>query len=142
MSLTLTSSSARTHAAAQGRCTLVDAGPGDPEQLTLGALKAIQSATLLLVDDLVSDDIVNMAAPGARVIRVGKRGGCKSAPQSFIERLMIMAVHEGEHVVRLKGGDPLSLHLTSHRPPVDATASVPLDSPDRPPDAQQLILQP
>jgi uroporphyrin-III C-methyltransferase len=106
MSFTLTSSSTRTRAAAQGRCTLVGAGPGDPEQLTLKALRAIQSATLLLVDDLVSDDIVNMAAPGARVIRVGKRGGCKSTPQSFIERLMIMAVHEGENVVRLKGGDP------------------------------------
>ncbi len=90
----------------QGRCTLVGAGPGDPELLTLKALKAIQSATVLLVDDLVSDDIVAMAAPGARVIHVGKRGGCKSTPQSFIERLMIMAVREGEHVVRLKGGDP------------------------------------
>ncbi|WP_354401781.1 uroporphyrinogen-III C-methyltransferase [Variovorax sp. OAS795] len=89
-----------------GRCTLVGAGPGDPELLTLKALKAIQSATVLLVDDLVGDDIVAMASPGARVIHVGKRGGCKSTPQSFIERLMIMAVREGEHVVRLKGGDP------------------------------------
>ncbi|MGJ3700014.1 uroporphyrinogen-III C-methyltransferase [Variovorax sp. AFSI2.2] len=91
---------------AHGRCTLVGAGPGDPELLTIKALRAIQSATVLLVDDLVSDDIVAMAAPGARVIHVGKRGGCKSTPQSFIERLMIMAVREGEHVVRLKGGDP------------------------------------
>ena len=119
MSLTLTSSTPATRAAAaadresgahpvllQGRCTLVGAGPGDPELLTLKALRAIQSATVLLVDDLVSDDIVAMAAPGARVIHVGKRGGCKSTPQSFIERLMIMAVREGEHVVRLKGGDP------------------------------------
>jgi uroporphyrin-III C-methyltransferase len=90
----------------QGRCTLVGAGPGDPELLTLKALKAIQSATVLLVDDLVSEEIVAMAAPAARVIHVGKRGGCKSTPQSFVERLMIMAVREGEHVVRLKGGDP------------------------------------
>ncbi|MDH6594352.1 uroporphyrin-III C-methyltransferase [Variovorax sp. TBS-050B] len=116
MHLTLTPSSATpapfvpaTKPAAtpvQGRCTLVGAGPGDPELLTLKALKAIQSATVLLVDDLVSDEIVAMAAPAARVIHVGKRGGCKSTPQSFIERLMIMAVREGEHVVRLKGGDP------------------------------------
>ena len=89
-----------------GRCTLVGAGPGDPELLTLKALKAIQAATLLLVDDLVSDAIVALAAPGARVVHVGKRGGCQSTPQAFIEKLTVMAVHEGETVVRLKGGDP------------------------------------
>ena len=47
-----------------------------------------------------------MPAPGARIVHVGKRGGCKSTPQAFIERLMITAVREGETVVRLKGGDP------------------------------------
>ena len=89
-----------------GRCSLVGAGPGDPELLTLKALKAIQTATVLLVDDLVSDDIVAYARPDARIVHVGKRGGCKSTPQAFIEKLMIMAVREGEDVVRLKGGDP------------------------------------
>jgi uroporphyrin-III C-methyltransferase len=89
-----------------GRCTLVGAGPGDPELLTLKALKAIQAATVLLVDDLVSDEIVAFAKPGARIVHVGKRGGCKSTPQAFIEKLMLMAVREGEIVVRLKGGDP------------------------------------
>jgi uroporphyrin-III C-methyltransferase len=89
-----------------GTCALVGAGPGDPELLTIKALKAIQSATVLLVDDLVSDEIVALAAPGARVVHVGKRGGCKSTPQAFIEKLMVMAVNEGEAVVRLKGGDP------------------------------------
>lgn len=89
-----------------GRCTLVGAGPGDPELLTIKALKAIQSATVLLVDDLVSDEIVALASPGARIVHVGKRGGCKSTPQAFIERLMITAAQEGERVVRLKGGDP------------------------------------
>jgi len=89
-----------------GRCTLVGAGPGDPELLTLKAARAIARATLLLVDDLVSDEIVALAAPGARVIHVGKRGGCRSTAQSFIEKLMIQAVREGEQVVRLKGGDP------------------------------------
>ncbi|MGC1175470.1 uroporphyrinogen-III C-methyltransferase [Polaromonas sp.] len=89
-----------------GQCTLVGAGPGDPELLTLKALKAIQAATVLLVDDLVSDDIVAYAKPGARIVHVGKRGGCKSTPQEFIEKMMIMAVREGENVVRLKGGDP------------------------------------
>ena len=91
---------------AQGSCTLVGAGPGDPELLTIKALKAIQRATVLLVDDLVSDAIVALASPTARIIHVGKRGGCKSTPQAFIEKLTIMAVREGETVVRLKGGDP------------------------------------
>jgi uroporphyrin-III C-methyltransferase len=85
---------------------LVGAGPGDPELLTIKALKAIQAATVLLVDDLVSDDIVALATPGTRIVHVGKRGGCKSTPQEFIEKLMLMAVREGENVVRLKGGDP------------------------------------
>lgn len=91
---------------APGRCTLVGAGPGDPELLTLKALKAIQAATVLLVDDLVSDAIAALAPPGARLIHVGKRGGCKSTPQAFIEKLILSNVLEGEHVVRLKGGDP------------------------------------
>ncbi|GAA4333367.1 uroporphyrinogen-III C-methyltransferase [Variovorax defluvii] len=96
-----------SHHGHHGRCTLVGAGPGDPELLTVKAVKAIQSATVLLVDDLVSEEILQAyARPGARIIHVGKRGGCKSTPQAFIERLMITAVHEGETVVRLKGGDP------------------------------------
>ncbi|KQO21784.1 uroporphyrin-III methyltransferase [Acidovorax sp. Leaf76] len=94
------------HLGTGGRCTLVGAGPGDPELLTIKALKAIQAATVLLVDDLVSDAIVAHAPPTARVVYVGKRGGCKSTPQAFIEKLMLMAVNEGENVVRLKGGDP------------------------------------
>jgi uroporphyrin-III C-methyltransferase len=89
-----------------GKVTLVGAGPGDPELLTLKALKAIRAATVLLVDDLVSPEIVAYASPTARIVHVGKRGGCKSTPQAFIERLMIMAAREGEDVVRLKGGDP------------------------------------
>ncbi|MBF6630611.1 MAG: uroporphyrinogen-III C-methyltransferase [Comamonas sp.] len=89
-----------------GTCTLVGAGPGDPELLTLKALKAIQAATVLLVDDLVSQAIVDFAAPHARLVYVGKRGGCKSTPQAFIEKLMEAEVRNGEHVVRLKGGDP------------------------------------
>ncbi|WP_326541040.1 uroporphyrinogen-III C-methyltransferase [Pseudorhodoferax sp.] len=89
-----------------GTCTLVGAGPGDPELLTLQAVKAIQAATVLLVDDLVDDAVLAWARPGARIVHVGKRGGCRSTPQAFIERLMIRAVRNGEQVVRLKGGDP------------------------------------
>ena len=88
------------------RCTLVGAGPGDPELLTLKAVKAIANATLLLVDDLVNDAVLAHASPTARIVHVGKRGGCQSTPQAFIDKLMINALHEGERVVRLKGGDP------------------------------------
>ena len=95
-----------SHSGALGPVTLVGAGPGDPELLTLKALKAIQNATVLLVDDLVNEAIVAFAAPTARVIYVGRRGGCQSTPQSFIEKLMVTAALEGETVVRLKGGDP------------------------------------
>ena len=89
-----------------GRCTLVGAGPGDPELLTLKAAKAIAHATVLFVDDLVNPAVLEHAAPTARIVHVGKRGGCKSTPQAFIHKLMVQAVREGENVVRLKGGDP------------------------------------
>ncbi|WP_066270418.1 uroporphyrinogen-III C-methyltransferase [Hydrogenophaga palleronii] len=89
-----------------GTVALVGAGPGDPELLTLKAVKAIAAATVLLVDDLVSDAVLDHASPKARIVHVGKRGGCKSTPQAFIEKLMVMAAREGEMVVRLKGGDP------------------------------------
>ncbi len=85
---------------------LVGAGPGDPELLTIKALKAIQAATVVLVDDLVSPEICALIPQSCRQIFVGKRGGCKSTPQAFIEKLMIQCAKEGERVVRLKGGDP------------------------------------
>lgn len=91
---------------ASGHVTLVGAGPGDPELLTIKALKAIQQATVVLVDDLVNEAIVAFAPASARIVYVGKRGGCNSTPQSFIEKLMVTAALEGENVVRLKGGDP------------------------------------
>jgi uroporphyrin-III C-methyltransferase len=95
-----------TNAKGEGRVVLVGAGPGDPELLTLRAAKAIASADVVLVDDLVNPEIVKLAPESARVVWVGKRGGCKSTPQAFIEKLMVMAAKEGQTVVRLKGGDP------------------------------------
>lgn len=91
----------------RGKVTLVGAGPGDPELLTLKAVRAIHGATVVLVDDLVSDEVVAFAQPGARIVYVGKRGGCKSTPQAFILKLMVSEAREGQNVVRLKGGDPL-----------------------------------
>ncbi|HET9645067.1 MAG TPA: uroporphyrinogen-III C-methyltransferase [Burkholderiaceae bacterium] len=93
-----------------GKCILVGAGPGDPDLLTVKAIKAIRQATVLLVDDLVSDAVLRVALRGSRrtprIVHVGKRGGCASTPQTFIERLMIGEARRGETVVRLKGGDP------------------------------------
>ena len=89
-----------------GRVYLVGTGPGDPELLTLKAVKALQRADVILVDDLVSDETLAHANPAARVVHVGKRGGCKSTPQAFIERLMVSEAARGNVVVRLKGGDP------------------------------------
>lgn len=85
---------------------LVGAGPGDPDLLTLKALKALQAATVVLVDDLVSDAIVQLIPAHVRVMRVGKRGGCQSTAQAFIHKLMVQEAQAGEQVVRLKGGDP------------------------------------
>jgi uroporphyrin-III C-methyltransferase len=85
---------------------LVGAGPGDPELLTVKAIRAIRQATVLLVDDLVGPDVLRYARRSTRIIRVGKRGGCTSTPQEFIERTMVAEARRGERVVRLKGGDP------------------------------------
>ncbi len=89
-----------------GRVTLVGAGPGDPELLTIKAVRAIRAATVLLVDDLVGDGVLRYARRRARIVHVGKRGGCASTPQAFIEKLMAAEALRGELVVRLKGGDP------------------------------------
>ena len=115
-----------------GSVTLVGAGPGDPELLTIKAVKAIRQATVLLVDDLVDDGVLRYARRNARIVHVGKRGGgfcaprpsqatavpqgerrtlgrpgrSPSTPQSFIHKLMIAEARRGERVVRLKGGDP------------------------------------
>lgn len=89
-----------------GRVALVGAGPGDPELLTLKAVRALGRADVVLHDDLVPDAILALASPGARVVSVGKRGGCRSTPQAFIEQLMIREARSGRFVVRLKGGDP------------------------------------
>jgi uroporphyrin-III C-methyltransferase len=89
-----------------GTVFLIGAGPGDPELLTLKAAKAIQRCDVLLVDDLVDRAVLEHAKPNARVINVGKRGGCKSTPQQFIERMMIRFARAGAMVGRIKGGDP------------------------------------
>jgi len=85
---------------------LVGAGPGDPELLTLKAVRVMGEADVALVDDLVNPAMLRHFRPDTRIIHVGKRGGCKSTPQAFIEKLLVAEAQAGHTVVRLKGGDP------------------------------------
>ncbi|WP_353191182.1 uroporphyrinogen-III C-methyltransferase [Pandoraea pnomenusa] len=89
-----------------GKVTLLSAGPGALDLLTLRAARVLGEADVLLIDDLANPEIATLA-PQARVIAVGKRGGCRSTPQAFIERLMCRFASRGAHVVRVKGGDAL-----------------------------------
>lgn len=90
-----------------GRVTLVGAGPGDAELLTLKALRALQSADVILFDDLVSDEVLELARREARRLLVGKRGGRESCRQEDINETMVRLAKAGKHVVRLKSGDPM-----------------------------------
>ncbi len=89
------------------RVYLVGAGPGDPELLTLKALRLLQRADVVLHDDLVSAGILQLIRSDALVQNVGKRCGRKRITQEEIHRRMIGAARNGEMVVRLQGGDPL-----------------------------------
>ncbi|KAF3575900.1 hypothetical protein DY000_02033762 [Brassica cretica] len=90
-----------------GDVYLVGTGPGDPELLTLKAVRVIQSADLLLYDRLVSNDVLELVAPDARLLYVGKTAGYHSRTQEEIHELLLSFAEAGATVVRLKGGDPL-----------------------------------
>jgi uroporphyrin-III C-methyltransferase len=89
-----------------GAIWLVGAGPGDPELLTIKALKALQGAEVVVHDGLVSDEILDLAPPAARRISVAKRKSRHSYSQDEINRMLVAFAQEGLNVVRLKGGDP------------------------------------
>lgn len=89
-----------------GKVFLIGAGPGAADLLTLRAAQRLALADVVLIDDLVDRAIVHAHCPRARLISVGKRGGCRSTPQAFINRLMLRCVRRGHVVARLKGGDP------------------------------------
>ncbi len=91
---------------AGGRVTLVGAGPGDPEYLTLKGMRALQSADVILFDDLVSAELLEFARREAKRMLVGKRGGRESCRQEDINALMLSFARQGKRVVRLKAGDP------------------------------------
>ncbi|WDZ76906.1 siroheme synthase CysG [Ensifer adhaerens] len=93
--------------AATGRVTLVGAGPGDSEYLTLKAVRALQAADVILFDDLVSNEVLELARREARRMLVGKRGGRESCRQEDINEMMVSLARAGKRVVRLKAGDPM-----------------------------------
>jgi uroporphyrin-III C-methyltransferase/precorrin-2 dehydrogenase/sirohydrochlorin ferrochelatase len=90
---------------AEGRVTLVGAGPGDPDLLTIKALRALQDADVIFYDELVSPEILDRARRDASRVPVGRRVGKPGIGQDAINRLLIEAAKSGQRVVRLKGGD-------------------------------------
>jgi uroporphyrin-III C-methyltransferase/precorrin-2 dehydrogenase/sirohydrochlorin ferrochelatase len=93
--------------AGAGRVTLVGAGPGNPELLTLRAVRALHAADVILFDELVAPEVLEFARREAKKMLVGKRGHKPSCRQDEINALMVSLAKSGKHVVRLKGGDPM-----------------------------------
>lgn len=90
----------------QGKLTLVGAGPGDPDLITIKGAKAIASADVILYDALVNKELLQYAVKSCEKIHVGKRAGKHSSTQDQINQLIVEHALQGKHVVRLKGGDP------------------------------------
>jgi uroporphyrin-III C-methyltransferase / precorrin-2 dehydrogenase / sirohydrochlorin ferrochelatase len=105
--LLLDATRTEAEAAEKGSVTLVGAGPGDPELLTLRALRALQAADVILYDDLVAPEVLDFARREAKKMLVGKTGYSPSCKQSEINDLMVSLARAGRRVVRLKGGDPM-----------------------------------
>ncbi|KQV40548.1 MULTISPECIES: siroheme synthase CysG [unclassified Rhizobium] len=116
----------------RGRVTLVGAGPGDAELLTLKAMRALQAADVILFDDLVSDDVLELARREAKRMLVGKRGDRESCKQEDINAMMVRLAKAGKRVVRLKSGDPMVFgrageeiaHLQAEGIPVDVIPGI------------------
>src|SRR6478752_2169877 len=89
-----------------GKVTLIGAGPGDPDLITVKGLKALGTADVVLYDALIHPDILKYAPSRAELIFVGKKKGVCQFPQDEINNLIVKYAQTHEHVVRLKGGDP------------------------------------
>lgn len=113
--------------AAPGTVYLVGAGPGDPELLTLRAARLIGTASCLLHDDLVPEELLSLARPDAVVCNVGKRCGQKSIEQHEIHRLMIEHTRAGHSVVRLKSGDPMVFGRAGEEMQALSEAAIPFE---------------
>jgi uroporphyrin-III C-methyltransferase len=110
-----------------GTVYLVGAGPGDPELLTLRALRLLQTCDVILPDDLVSDEVLELASPSALVVPVGKRCGQPRITQAGIHALMLEHAGAGRSVLRLKSGDPLVFGRASEEIAALTKASVPFE---------------
>ncbi|HET7103041.1 MAG TPA: siroheme synthase CysG [Terracidiphilus sp.] len=113
--------------ASRGRVYLVGAGPGDPDLLTVKALRLIQSADVILHDDLVPPAILRLAPPDAQIVNVGKRCGLKQITQEQINSLMIDHAAASRCVIRLKSGDPLIFGRASEEMAALAQAGMPFE---------------
>lgn len=95
-----------TRAGFSGFVSLVGAGPGDPELISIKALRVMQQADVIVHDGLIGDGVIDLARRDAERIEMAKRGGADSASQDDINALLVERARAGQHVVRLKGGDP------------------------------------
>jgi uroporphyrinogen III methyltransferase/synthase len=110
-----------------GTVTLVGAGPGDPELITLKGRRALENADVVVYDRLIGDGVLSYAHPGAELIDVGKKGGCHPVPQAEIEKILADKAREGKNVVRLKGGDPFLFGRGGEEMAALATLGVPCE---------------
>lgn len=110
-----------------GTVTLVGAGPGDPNLLTIGALKTLQAAQVILYDHLVSAEVLALAPASANRICVGKKGYGRSCKQESINGLMVGLALSGWRVVRLKAGDPLIFARMEEEVEALQTAGIPFE---------------
>src|SRR5262245_41109053 len=109
-----------------GFVSLVGAGPGDPELLTVKAARRLAEADLVLYDALIAEDALDLA-PGAQRVPVGKRAGRSSVEQEGINTLMVRAARRGQRVVRLKCGDPFVLGRGGEEALALARAGIPFE---------------
>src|SRR5215831_11750491 len=110
-----------------GKVFLVGAGPGDPELLTVKALRVLKRAEVVLHDSLVSAEVLRLRSPRATVVDVGKRAGLKLLTQSEISSLLVSYAAKHHVVVRLKGGDPLLFGRASEEIEALRKANVPFE---------------
>jgi len=110
-----------------GSVTLVGAGPGDPELLTLRAVRALQEADVILIDNLVAPAILDFARREARKMMVGKAGYGSSCRQDEINAMMISLARSGKRVVRLKGGDPMIFGRAGEEIAACQAAGIPIE---------------
>lgn len=110
-----------------GRVALVGAGPGDPELITLKGARLLQSAEVVIYDNLVSDGILDLISPDAERLFVGKMAGKHTLPQEDICLLLLDKALEGKFVVRLKGGDPFVFGRGGEEVDVLLAAGIPVE---------------